>query len=268
MKKNIIYIIVLFIICFTFSFYKIKNLENKNFILDKKISIIEKKDNWYKNKSILYWNWYLLIESDFFNNYEENLLNFKNYLKEIGQDCKTKKVCINLVELGISFSKNNDIEKFLNDFSLKNVYKLRISITNINKELINEFFKNLNYKNLKYLHLDIDEIQWEDLIWYIKDFINDKKDINLLQTITIENIWKNRLNNADILNLSKLKVGTIEFLWYPILLKEILRILEKSEYLHKIIVTDWINYNWKKAFYFIKRNWEIYIYDNLWNQIK
>jgi hypothetical protein len=43
--------------------------------------------------------------------------------------------------------------------------------------------------------------------------------------------------------------------------------LENSEYIEKVVYPDWINYNWKKAFYFIKGNWKIYIYDNAWNQL-
>ena len=269
-KNNIIYIFIFFIIliiCFTFSFLKIKSLENKNLILDKKISILEKKYNWYKDESIFYKNWYLQIQADFFKNYENNLLNFKNYLKEIGNTCKNKKVCINLLELDISFLNNNDIEKFLNNFSLKNVFKLRISTTGINEGEIKKFLKNLNYQKLKFLHLDIEQVQWGKIIWDIKNFINNKKDINLLETLTIENIWINKLTNSDIVDLSKLKVKEISFLWYPILLKDILKILNNSEYLYKINISDWVNYNWKKAFYFIKRNWKIYIYDNLWRKI-
>ncbi len=268
MKKNIlIFIFFIFVFCFIFSFYKIKALENKNFTLNKKINILKEKENWYKGKSIFYKDWYLLIESDFFKNYEENLSRFKKYLKEIANNCNSKKVCINLVELDISFSNKNDIEKFLNDFSLKNVYKLKISSISITKEWIEKIFENLNHEKLEILHLGIERIKWEILIWYIKNFINTKKDINLLETLIIENIWKDNLNNSDILSLASLKVEKIEFLWYPISLNEILNILQNSEYLNRITVTDWINYNWKKAFYFVKRNWKTYIYDNAWNKL-
>jgi hypothetical protein len=182
-------------------------------------------------------------------------------------ECSWKKTCIYLSELDISVFKDDDIDRFLNDFSLKKVYKLRFSSIHVNKESIKKVLKSLDYESIIYLRLDVLDMKWDNLFWDVKNFINKKSDLNILESFTIEGILTDKISKTDILNLSKLKVENLVFLWSSISSKYILSILQNSEYLHKIIVSDGVKYNGEKAFYFVKRNWKIYIYDNAKNQL-
>ncbi len=266
MKKIISFIILLFSIFVSFYFYlenkKLKAINNENFKIISNLKEKNKLENnlWLnyfckqefefdfnKDKFLLYKKYY-----DLLNNWE--LKNFYNKYKIINSS-----FMFSLNEWNLELTK-----KILND---NKIGKLFVETKKI--KLLIELLKSINFSDLDILSFWIEKLENNNDLDILFDLINtkinnSKNSINILKSLNLDLPYNFKISNNNLSKLEKLKVNEI-------ILNKILsntkEFLKNSIYIEKIIYPDWINYNWKKAFYFIKRNWKIYIYDNLWKRI-
>ncbi len=164
---------------FNFNYFKYKNINECYLNIINYINIFKKE--WLINEKFLF-NYLLNLKIKYFS-----LFKLKFFFYNINLWCKEKTINFNLIKYLLKFSYNNLKSSYVNIFIDKNFLFLYIDFLFLKiRDLYNYIlldclnFINLNLKNKKFSK---SLISFDDLIFILNDFINNKDNVFFLNIL-------------------------------------------------------------------------------------